>query len=101
MPVFSYKGFDTKGKPVTGVQDADSLKTLRANLRRDGVLLTEAKEAAIRAVQAGAQVAGISILAMFNPVAAARWWNWRRSKRGPSAASASRLSAMISSPPLS
>jgi general secretion pathway protein F len=77
MPVFSYKGFDTKGKPVAGVKDADSLKNLRAALRRDGVLLTEAKEAAIRAVQAGAQVAGISLLAMFNPIAAARWWKER------------------------
>jgi general secretion pathway protein F len=77
MPVFSYKGFDTKGKPVSGVKDADSLKTLRANLRRDGVLITEAKEAAIRAVQTGAQVAGIGLLALINPIAAARAWRDR------------------------
>ncbi len=31
MPVFSYKGFDTKGKAVTGVKDADNQKTLRAD----------------------------------------------------------------------
>src|SRR3954467_10531106 len=77
MPVFSYKGFDTKGKPVNGVKDADSLKTLRANLRRDGVLLTEAKEAAIRAMQTGAQMAGIGLLALFNPVAAAKYFRER------------------------
>jgi general secretion pathway protein F len=77
MPVFSYKGFDTKGKPVAGVKDADSLKTLRTNLRRDGVLLTEAKEAAIRAMQTGVQVAGIGLLALINPVSAAKAWRER------------------------
>lgn len=46
MPVFQYKGFDSKGKPVTGIKDADSPRTLRQNLRRDGVLITEMKEAA-------------------------------------------------------
>jgi general secretion pathway protein F len=77
MAVFSYKGFDTKGKAVTGVKDADSLKTLRATLRRDGVLLTEAKEAAIRAVQTAGAAAGLGILALINPVAAAQAWRER------------------------
>jgi general secretion pathway protein F len=77
MPVFSYKGFDSKGKPVTGVKDADSPKTLRANLRRDGVLITEAKEAAMRAAQSAGEVATIGVLALFNPIAAARAWRER------------------------
>ena len=47
MPVFSYKGYDPKGKLVSGVKDADSLRTLKSVLKRDGVLLTEAKEAVI------------------------------------------------------
>lgn len=46
MPVFQYKGFDSKGKPVSGIKDADSPRTLRQNLRRDGILITEMKEAA-------------------------------------------------------
>jgi general secretion pathway protein F len=46
MPVFQYKGFDSKGKPVSGIKDADSPRTLRQNLRRDGILLTEVKESA-------------------------------------------------------
>ena len=71
MPVFSYKGFDTRGKPVTGLKDADSLKGLKAALRRDGVLLTEAKEAALRAKAAG-EVAAIGLLSLINPVAAMR-----------------------------
>ena len=46
MPVFQYKGFDSKGKPVGGIKDADSPRTLRQNLRRDGILITEVKESA-------------------------------------------------------
>jgi general secretion pathway protein F len=76
MPVFSYKGFDTKGKPVSGVKDADSLKALRASLKRDGVLLVEAKEAALRA-KAAAETAGIGFLALLNPVAAMKAWRER------------------------
>lgn len=80
MPVFSYKGFDTRGKPVTGVKDADNIRALRVNLKRDGILITEAKEAALRAAaMAGAagQVAGVGLLAMFNPAAALRYWKER------------------------
>src|SRR5438477_288363 len=57
MPVFSYKAFDPKGKSVSGVKDADNLRALRAVLKRDGVLLVEAKEAALR-VKAAGEVAG-------------------------------------------
>ncbi len=46
MPVFQYKGFDSKGKPVNGIKDADSPRNLRMNLRREGVLITEVKESA-------------------------------------------------------
>jgi general secretion pathway protein F len=41
MPVFEYKGLNEAGKNVTGLRDADSPKTLRANLRREGIFLTE------------------------------------------------------------
>lgn len=44
MPVFQYKGFDSKGKPVSGVKDADSPRGLRVLLRREGILLTEVRE---------------------------------------------------------
>src|SRR5437868_14591934 len=76
MPVFSYKAFDSKGKPVSGVKDADSLKALKANLKRDGVLLVEAKEAALRA-KAMAETAGIGILALLNPFSALKMWRER------------------------
>src|ERR671929_91700 len=32
MPVFSYKGFDSRGKAVSGVKDADNLRALRAKI---------------------------------------------------------------------
>ncbi len=49
MAVYAYKGIsrDT-GKAVKGYRDADSPKALRAVLRRDGVLLTQATEEAER-----------------------------------------------------
>jgi general secretion pathway protein F len=41
VPVFEYRGLNEAGKNVTGLRDADSPKTLRANLRREGIFLTE------------------------------------------------------------
>jgi general secretion pathway protein F len=41
VPVFEYKALTAGGKTVQGLKEADSPKTLRATLRRDGVFLTE------------------------------------------------------------
>jgi len=41
MPVFEYKALSNTGKPVQGLREAESPKTLRAALKRDGVFLTE------------------------------------------------------------
>ncbi len=40
MPMYAYKGVANSGKAVSGTRDADSPKTLRHNLRKDGVLVT-------------------------------------------------------------
>src|SRR5512143_1225083 len=40
MPMYAYKGVGPAGKQVTGVRDADSPKTLRQLLRKDGVIVT-------------------------------------------------------------
>jgi len=40
MPMYAYKGLGPSGKNIAGVRDADSPKTLRQNLRKDGVLVT-------------------------------------------------------------
>src|SRR6188768_3493628 len=53
MAVFEYRGIQiASGKPVKGYRDADNAKALRAVLRRDGVLLTEANEEAERGSKA-------------------------------------------------
>jgi general secretion pathway protein F len=41
MPVFAYKALSQAGKPVEGLREADSPKSLRTALRRDGLFLTE------------------------------------------------------------
>jgi len=44
MAVYAYKGVDARGKSIKGSRDADSPKTLRALLKRDGILATEILE---------------------------------------------------------
>jgi general secretion pathway protein F len=57
MAVFEYRGIlATSGKQVHGVRDADNTKTLRATLKREGVLLTSAQEEA--RARRGARKAG-------------------------------------------
>ena len=41
MPVFAYKALDQSGKSVEGLKEADSPRTLRTVLRRDGLFLTD------------------------------------------------------------
>jgi general secretion pathway protein F len=41
MPVFAYKALDQSGRSVEGLKEADSPRTLRTVLRRDGLFLTE------------------------------------------------------------
>ena len=45
MPVFEYTGLTEAGKNVRGLRDAESSKTLRQLLRKDGVYVTEARPA--------------------------------------------------------
>jgi general secretion pathway protein F len=46
MPVFAYKGVNAAGRSIQGFVDADSARTARTRLRRDGVVLTELAEEA-------------------------------------------------------
>jgi general secretion pathway protein F len=41
MPVFEYKALTAGGKAVQGLREADSAKSLRTTLRREGVFLTD------------------------------------------------------------
>jgi general secretion pathway protein F len=53
MPVFEYSGLTEAGKNVRGLKDAETAKTLRALLRKDGVYLTESRTAEVGAVAGG------------------------------------------------
>lgn len=41
MPVFEYRALNGAGKTISGLLEADSPKTLRAQLRKDGIFLTD------------------------------------------------------------
>lgn len=43
MPVFDWKGFNAKGKSISGVVDADSPRDARLKLKKDSVLVTSVK----------------------------------------------------------
>ena len=52
MPVYAYKGVTASGKKTRGNLDAESPRSARARLRRDGIFLTELAEGAESAVRA-------------------------------------------------
>jgi general secretion pathway protein F len=67
VPVFEYKGFNEKGKAVTGVKDAENPKALRTLLRREGVFLTEvtAERAAVGASGVGGSAKDLRLKQLF------------------------------------
>ncbi len=44
MPVYHYKGITAQGKKVSGVQDGEGLKAVKAKLKKDGVIVLEIRE---------------------------------------------------------
>lgn len=68
MPVFQFKGVDSKGKSHSGMRDADNVRALRANLRKEGIFVTEAKEASLRAKEAGDVATDVAV-GLINPKA--------------------------------
>ena len=46
MPIYEYKGLNAKGKATSGIKDADSPRSLKERLKRDGVFLTQFTETA-------------------------------------------------------
>ncbi len=44
MPVYEYKGITSQGKKVSGVQDGEGLKAVRAKLKKDGIVVLEIHE---------------------------------------------------------
>src|SRR3954453_23301628 len=77
MPVYSFKGLASNGKQISGVKDADNLRSLKANLKRDGIYLTTAREANLRATELAGDLA-IGAVSLFRPGLAFRMWRDRR-----------------------
>ena len=50
MPAYAYTGLTAKGKSIKGVATADNLSSLKANLKREGVFLTQVTESQNAAV---------------------------------------------------
>jgi general secretion pathway protein F len=46
MPVYEYKGVTSQGKQVSGAQDGEGLKAVRAKLKKDGIVVLEIREGA-------------------------------------------------------
>jgi general secretion pathway protein F len=44
MPVYEYKGVTAAGKKVSGVLDGEGLKSVRAKLKKDGIVVLEIQE---------------------------------------------------------
>ncbi len=44
MPIYAYKGFNTQGRKVAGVIDAESPRGARISLRRTGIFPTDLGE---------------------------------------------------------
>ena len=92
MPVYQYRGFDAKGKPTSGIKDADSPRALRQVLRRDGILLSEVREsgsASARkagdggAAAAAAQGGVAELLQSLHLTGLLEWWEARQSRAKP------------------
>ena len=44
MPIYAYKGLNAKGKPISGMLDTETATTLRAELKKQSIFLTEYAE---------------------------------------------------------
>lgn len=51
MPAYAYKGLDARGKAVSGVREAETPRTLRQVLRREGIFVTDTNEARVKVVK--------------------------------------------------
>jgi len=46
MPVYEYKGVNSAGRNVSGVQDGEGLKAVKSKLKREGIIVLEIREGA-------------------------------------------------------
>jgi general secretion pathway protein F len=58
MPLYEYKGFNAQGKAAKGVRDAETPKALRSQLRRDGIFISDVREAKVEKKNSGTKSIG-------------------------------------------
>jgi general secretion pathway protein F len=68
MPVYAFKGLDARGKVVTGMRDADTPRTLRTALRKDGVFVTDISEERERVVSGKGFSREVDFRALFDRI---------------------------------
>ena len=49
MAVYAYRGFDAKGKAISGERDVDSVRTLRVQLKKEGIFVNYLEEKSAQA----------------------------------------------------
>ncbi|HEX9815208.1 MAG TPA: type II secretion system protein GspF, partial [Myxococcota bacterium] len=55
MPVYAFKGVNSAGKSINGLLDAETSRSARGKLRKDGIYLTElAEQRGVASVKAAA-----------------------------------------------
>lgn len=68
MPAFAYKGLDSKGKTISGMRDAENPRILRGLLRKEGIYVTEVREAREKVVGGKGLKREIDIKSLFDRV---------------------------------
>lgn len=58
MAVYEFRGFDSAGKSVKGVREADTEKAMRAHLRRENIMVTEVKSGGRKGKKEGKKKGG-------------------------------------------
>lgn len=56
MPVFTYKGVTANGRKVAGVLDAESLKAVKARLKKEGIIVLDISEASPGRAERGREI---------------------------------------------
>jgi general secretion pathway protein F len=68
VPAYAYSGVNDRGKAVKGVASADTIASLKASLKREGVYLTAVSETSAIATEGAGSGSGIDVSRFFDRV---------------------------------